>query len=159
MANSFFIYGQLSGKTLTCKLHNTAGVLVTTLNLTEPYSGVYQVTVPLNTGIGKYMAVIYDGISSLGGGYIQWTGVDVLEGDGIIAKSVRTELSTELAAISGFQSGLTNNQANMLLELYRIMGLDPAKPLVVTQTQRRAGTEIVQTIGGDQVNTTTITRT
>lgn len=68
-----------------------------------------------------------------------------------IASQVRTELAPELANMDApisdisVQGGLTVEQADMLLKLYVIMGLDPTKPLIVTQNQRIAG-EITQTI-------------
>lgn len=72
-----------------------------------------------------------------------------------IADEVRVELTTELAHIMTLENnpGLTPTQATMLLELYNIMGLDPTKPLVVTNTARTAG-DVIQTI--DTNTTTTI---
>ena len=37
------------------------------------------------------------------------------------------------------QVSLTPAQETMLLELYRILGLDPTAPLIVSKTQRSAG--------------------
>jgi hypothetical protein len=45
----------------------------------------------------------------------------------------------------------------MLLELYKLMGLDPTCPLVVTQTTRSVGDDISQSIS-DNNNTVTVTR-
>ena len=42
--------------------------------------------------------------------------------------------------ISTIQGGLTTAQATMLLELYKVFGLDPSAPLIVTETARSAGT-------------------
>ncbi|NQZ53193.1 MAG: hypothetical protein HRT93_02955 [Piscirickettsiaceae bacterium] len=61
------------------------------------------------------------------------------------------------APVSG--SGMTGQQNTMLLELFRIMGLDPTKPLIVDEgnNTRKAGVEIdqtVETVGG----VTTVTR-
>ena len=53
-------------------------------------------------------------------------------------------------------NGLTPTQSTMLLELYQIFGLDPTKPLTVTNTSRTAGT-IAQTIVSDS-NSTVLTR-
>jgi len=50
-------------------------------------------------------------------------------------------------------NGLTPAQSTMLLELYNIMGLDPTKPLLVTNTSRVAG-DIVQTIDTNTTSTT-----
>ncbi len=54
------------------------------------------------------------------------------------------------------EAGLTTEQATMLLEMYKLLGLDPAKPLVVTPTTRKVpsdGSDIDQTLTkiGDQV--------
>lgn len=59
------------------------------------------------------------------------------------------------------QGSLTDAQATMLLEMYKLMGLDPTKPLVVTASSRRVpanGSEINQTIS-DDAGTVTVTRT
>jgi hypothetical protein len=58
-----------------------------------------------------------------------------------IASGVRTELTPELAAITAMAAnpGLTTAQANMLLEMYELLGLDPTKPLLVTANNRTAG--------------------
>lgn len=49
-------------------------------------------------------------------------------------------------------SGLSSNQHTMLLEMYELLGLDPTKPLVVTNTSRTAGT-IDQTIATSPTQT------
>jgi hypothetical protein len=74
-----------------------------------------------------------------------------------IADQVRTELTPELTAIMALQNGLTEAQAIMLTEIYRMHGLDPTKPLIVTKTARTAGVAIQQQISGDS-NITTVTR-
>lgn len=56
-----------------------------------------------------------------------------------IASQVRIELTPELNKITSQIDGLTPSQQTMLTELYIIMGLDPTKPLVVTDTNRSAG--------------------
>ncbi len=43
-------------------------------------------------------------------------------------------------------ASLTTAQENMLLEVYRLLGLDPTRPLVVSPTSRTAGSEISQSI-------------
>lgn len=77
-----------------------------------------------------------------------------------IPTAIRTELTPELARIdaniSSIQGGLSTNQANMLLEMYVLLGLDPTKPLVVTTSSRSAGT-INQTIIAS-TNETIVTR-
>jgi hypothetical protein len=76
-----------------------------------------------------------------------------------IADEVRVELTPELTHVMTLENnpGLTPTQATMLLELYAIMGLDPLKPLVVTQTQRTAGSGITQTINTN-TTATAVTR-
>lgn len=76
-----------------------------------------------------------------------------------IADAVRTELSPELTHVLTLQNGqgLNSTQAIMLLELYRIMGLDPTRPLIVTHSERTAGSEIEQTIDSNS-SQTTVTR-
>ena len=75
-----------------------------------------------------------------------------------IASAVRTELNPELTHILTLEnnSGLTGTQATMLLEMYELLGLDPTKPLVVTQADRTAGA-INQSIYTDS-NQTIVTR-
>jgi hypothetical protein len=82
---------------------------------------------------------------------------------GALAASATTEIAAAVDASlvaahgSGTWQSLTSTQATMLLELYRIMGLDPSRPLVVSETSRDAGAEIEQTIG-DAAGTVTVTR-
>ena len=54
-------------------------------------------------------------------------------------------------------SGLTGSQELMLLEMYRLLGLDPTRPLVVTTTTRTAG-DIEQSISGDANTAITVQR-
>lgn len=75
-----------------------------------------------------------------------------------IAAAVRSELTPELTHILAMENGLTSTQATMLLEIYRMYGLDPTRPLVVTDTNRSAGPEITQTINSG-ASITTVTRT
>ena len=74
-----------------------------------------------------------------------------------IVNEVRTELSQELAHILTLENnpGMTTGQATMLLELYRLAGLDPSRPLIVTHSQRNAG-EISQTISSSDSETIVI---
>lgn len=68
-----------------------------------------------------------------------------------IAVAVRNELSPELSHLSSLQNGqgLSSVQATMLLEIYRLYGLDPTKPLVVTDNSRTVG-GITQAINSTQ---------
>ena len=74
-----------------------------------------------------------------------------------IPSAVRTNLSVELTHITALQNGLTAGQLTMLTELYAIMGLDPTKPLIVSDSVRTAGAGINQTINST-TNQTTVTR-
>lgn len=69
-----------------------------------------------------------------------------------IADQVRVELGPEITHLMALQNGLTSNQATMLLEIYKLYGLDPTAPLVVTDTSRIAGT-VQQTIASNQSQT------
>lgn len=159
MSSSILLFGNPTGHTLTCKVHNqVSGLVVTTISSVETSPGVYSFTIPVGLAAGTYVTVIEDeGGFSISGDTIFWDGVDVQDGNKSIAKAVRAELAPELAQI-GQITGLTPQQATMLLELYQIMGLDPAKPLIVTQVQRTAGAGIHQNITGDQAGNTTIVR-
>jgi hypothetical protein len=72
----------------------------------------------------------------------------------VLVKSV-VPVQAQTVTISG-SGGLTTPQATMLLEMYNLLGLDPATPLVVTNTARTAGT-INQTIDTN-ASQTTVTR-
>lgn len=72
-----------------------------------------------------------------------------------IADAVRVELQPELTHLMTLQNGqgLDSTQATMLLEIYRLYGLDPTKPLVVTNILRSAG-DIQQVINSGPTQTT-----
>jgi len=54
---------------------------------------------------------------------------------------------------------MTTDQATMLMEIYALYGLDPTKPLVVSNTSITAGANITQTVDCNVTSeTTTITR-
>ena len=74
-----------------------------------------------------------------------------------IAEAVRIELTPEMTHILLMENGLTATQATMLTEIYSLYGLDPTKPLVVTDTNRSAGVDIQQTISSG-ASVTTVTR-
>lgn len=70
-----------------------------------------------------------------------------------------TDQATVQAALTaqGYTTGRAPN-LDLLLELYRLAGLDPTKPLVVTATTRDAGAGISQTIAEAPAGTITVTR-
>ena len=63
----------------------------------------------------------------------------------------------EALATAG-SGGLSPTQVTMLTEMYRLAGLDPTRPLVVTATTRDAGAEIEQSIVEAPAGTVTVTR-
>lgn len=71
-----------------------------------------------------------------------------------IADQVRTELTPELTHLMLMENGLTSAQATMLTEIYRLYGLDPTKPLIVTDTSRTAGAGLTQAITSTPTQTT-----
>jgi hypothetical protein len=122
-------------KGYTDTLETSATSLQTTANTIAGYTDT------LETSVGAIKAV-----------------TDTLPTAANIAEAVRTELTPELTHITTLQNGqgLDSNQAIMLLELFKLSGLDPTKPLIVTKTSRIAG-DISQSITGD-ANSTTVTR-
>lgn len=72
----------------------------------------------------------------------------------VIADAVRTELTPELTHLMLMENGMTAAQATMLTEIYRLYGLDPTKPLIVTDTSRTAGAGLTQNITSTPTQTT-----
>lgn len=112
---------------------------ITVTNCNQPTDSLI---INLNSG-----EVVID--SSCTAGTITITGVGVVVNNG--------SSSVNNYAVAPTIGGLTPEQSTQLLEIYRIFGLDPTKPLVVTNTTRTAGAEIDQTINCTD-NVTTITR-
>lgn len=87
-----------------------------------------------------------------------WSSVQTIESQpapsaNVIAEAVRVELTPELEHILTIENtGLTSTQATMLLEMYNLLGLDPTKPLIVTNTSRTAG-NISQSISTSSTET------
>lgn len=74
-------------------------------------------------------------------------------GNAAVATAIRTELTPELTHVLLMQNGLTSTQATLLQEIYTLYGLDPTKPLIVTDTNRTAGT-VIQNITSNTTQTT-----
>lgn len=72
---------------------------------------------------------------------------------GQVASAVRAELTPELTRIN---ANLTDAQATMLLEIYRLLGLDPAAPLVVSDTLMSAGSVALDIVSN--ASQTSVTR-
>jgi hypothetical protein len=72
-----------------------------------------------------------------------------------IPTQVRASITNELSHLMMLQNGmgLDSVQAIMLLEMYRLHGLDPTMPLIVTDNKRVAG-DLAQTITSNATYTT-----
>ena len=102
---------------------------------------------PYQVSVRSTVPVAAQGISTSGGS----SGPTASE----VAAAVRIELNPELGHILTLENnqGMTPTQATMLLEIYRLYGLDPTKPLVVNNSQRIAGAEIIQNIQSNDTQT------
>lgn len=72
---------------------------------------------------------------------------------GLTAQQIRDAM-----ALAGTDTPAAGSIEKLLIELHRIMGLDPTKPLIVTSTARTAGAEIEQSISEAPAGTVTVTR-
>lgn len=120
----------------------------------------------LATGIGQLAAVIrgYGNLTPEGLRDAVWSAVAAQYNDPAsmggklnAASAGGVDYNALAAAVWAFASrSLSGDQAGQLRELFEIHGLDPAKPLQVTDTARTAGTiaQGINTAG----NTTTVTR-
>jgi hypothetical protein len=73
-------------------------------------------------------------------------GANTNVGDKVNVNQVSVRSSNSAGMIQTGDVGLTELQARMLLEIYRMYGLDPLNPLVVNTASRTAGSEITQQI-------------
>lgn len=120
------------------------------LPLFSPPSGSHTVTIIIERSSA---ALTVDSASSLSEATVQ---------SALTAQGYTTSRASNLDYLNTHISSgsLTPSQANMLLELYQLMGLDPSKPLIVSLTERTAGASIHQTIEtNNATKTTTVTRT
>lgn len=110
---------------------DTNGTFVVRINYSQP---VQAVTVSTGTGTSITVADI--------------------ESSTVLAKEATVlSRSTQSSVNAITAGGLTTAQSTMLLEMYNLLGLDPAKPLIVTANTRRAGAGIIQTIATDPSQT------
>lgn len=73
--------------------------------------------------------------------------VQIAEGQVVTASLLPgQQVTASLAPGTEVTASLTPTQETMLLEVFRLLGLDPTKPLVVSPTSRTAGPEITQSI-------------
>jgi hypothetical protein len=118
---------------------------------------IWEAIVPNTLTQGFYTVVAVSASKTLGSEIIYWDGSEIVNNNEVIAKDVRTELTSEIAHLVSLENGLTLEQAEMLLELYRLMGLDPTRPLYVDKQSRTILPEITQIID-DNLTRTIVTR-
>lgn len=121
-----------------------------TLSLFVPTLADYTVTVLINRSAASITTTVG------GSGLDQQTVIDAMTTQGYTsARAVKLDnLNATITSLVG--QGLSNTEATMLLEMYKLLGLDPTKPLVVTSTTRKVpsnGSDVNQTITtvGDEV--------
>lgn len=113
------------------------------LGMFVPTLGDYTVTVVIERSSAAIAVTV--------GGIDQATVQSALSAQGYTS-SRATKLDNVDATVSSRATvgqGLTTEQSTMLLEIYKLMGLDPTKPLVVSPTSRKVpsdGSDIDQTI-------------
>lgn len=131
---------------------NKVSNLVQTVS-TSGGSGTYPTAVQIRQEMDTNSTKLLNINSIVSGHTLQ---LNTIESDvNQIPSAVRTELSPELSHLMMLQNGqgLDSTQATMLLEIYRLYGLDPTRPLIVTANSRTAG-DISQNIQTDTVQTT-----
>ena len=128
-------------------------VAVTGVLFSDDYTTAYYTP----AGKAQYPAVVASLVSTIG------VSTNIVTGDlstiptaAQNAAAVRANLTPELSKINAQVDGLTPNQMIMLQEIYSLYGLDPTKPLVVTDISRTAGT-VSQQINSN-AGSTTVTR-
>lgn len=119
------------------------------LSMFVPTVGAYTVTVIIERSSAAIAVTV--------GGVDQATVQAALTAQGYTA-SRATKIDNLDVAVSTV--ALTSQQQTMLLEIYKLLGLDPTKPLIVSDTSRTvSGAGITQTIVEGPAGTFTITRT
>ena len=117
-------------------------VNVTGSGLTDEEAATLVGTYTASVGATSSLGIVLESQS------LQQTDLDYITEIGISNSSSLAQIS-----VSG---SLTSEQSTMLLEMYRLLGLDPTKPLVVTPQARTVAPEISQSIlqTGDTVTVT-----
>ena len=169
MANELNIALQTSGLTVTAQRYQAGAAVGSAISLTEVGSSAFY-SGNMTGAAGTYQIVFISSSVNVGSGSIIWDGTaevtvstfnaatdtvanvttvatttnltNANPSAAAIATQVRTELTPELTEIT---------------ETHLIHGLKTGSPLNVTPTARTAGA-ISQTITGDGVTTTTVTR-
>lgn len=150
--NKVYLYSAADLAAVNFLFFNAEGQLLETVVGTLEEGLVWEALVP-NLPAGLYTVVGVSGGEAAGQERIRWDGAVIVDDVTAIASGVRLELSEELAHLVSLQNGLTTNQATMLLEIYRLMGLDPSRPLYVSKTARTVLPEIDQVIDDNGVRT------
>lgn len=151
--NSVYLYCGASLSAVTFFFFDQNGELAASSVGSLNADSVWEANVPPGLASGSYTVVGQSGTKAFGKEVINWDGTQIVNEVDMISKGVRDELNLELAHLVSLQNGLTSNQATMLLEIYRLMGLDPSRPLYVSKTARTALPEIDQTIDDNGVRT------
>ncbi len=139
------------------RIFDSSGDLVDTLVGAQNANNVWEAdfsSIAPTPAADYYDVVAIAGLRTLGKERIYWNGTALLDVTVQGSKEVRTELSTELAYLMSLENGLTTDQNLWLLEIYRLLGLDPTRPLVVTKTERTVLPEIEQTLADTGTQTT-----
>jgi hypothetical protein len=133
---------------------DTLGGYTVRVNYSQPMQAISVGAIPQNgqdvalavwgyTGAGATTAEAKLGTAASGHAVTQQMITD-------LPAAIRTELATELAGIPS--QAATQQQINMIIAMYELMGLDPTKPLTVTKTARTAGA-ILQSIATSATET------
>jgi hypothetical protein len=141
MANELNIALQTSGLTVTAQRYQAGAAVGSAISLTEVGSSAFY-SGNMTGAAGTYQLVFISSSVNVGSGSIVWDGTAEVPVSTLTSTQVRTELTPELDEIG---------------EVHLIHGLKTGSPLNVTPTARTAGA-ISQTITGDGVTTTTVTR-
>ena len=144
--NKIHLFCNSSITELSFSFFNSDGVLIDTSVGSLNSDSVWETTIPETLPAETYTVIGKTGTKILGEEKIIWNGTSIVNQEDAIAQSVRDEISSELIHLVSLQNGLTENQSVMLLELYRLMGLDPSRPLYVNGISRTVLPEIEQTI-------------
>lgn len=155
--NKLHLFCNSSITEVSFSFFNSDGNLIDTSVGSLNADSVWETTIPGTLPAETYTVIGKTGTKILGEEKIIWNGSSIVNQEDAIAQSVRDELSSELIHLVSLQNGLTAGQSTMLLEIYRLMGLDPTRPLVVTRTERQVMPEINQTLD-DNTFRTIVTR-
>lgn len=135
------------------------GIFATVSSLSQSIESV----VPIVTGdvsqIPAAMAEIVTKTDAVAAAVAAQTiSVDATNAALAVTQTTLEETKTQVTQIAGQTEWLTPTQATMLLEMYQLLGLDPAIPLVVTQTTRSAGPITQGIVMNTATQTTTVSR-